>query len=54
MSISQGGQYNNGKINIVKQGFTSGKREGFVGILGSNVDMDQVITSNTSKTTTIR
>ena len=52
MSISQGGQYNNGKMNIVKQGFTSGKREGFVGILGSNVDMDQVITSDTDTTTT--
>jgi hypothetical protein len=52
MSISQGGQYNNGKINIVKQGFTSGKREGFVGILGSNIDMYEVIESDTASTIT--
>ena len=50
MSITQGDKYNNSKMNIVQQGFTSGRREGFVGILGSNNDMDQVITSDTATT----
>jgi hypothetical protein len=52
MSITQGGQYNSGKMGIIKQGFTSGNREGFVGILGSNNQMDQVITTDTATTTT--
>ena len=50
MSITHGDKYNNSKMNIVQQGFTSGRREGFVGILGSNNDMDQVITSDTATT----
>ena len=50
MSIKQGDKYNNSKMNIVQQGFTSGRREGFVGILGSNNDMDRVITSDTATT----
>ena len=50
MSIKQGDKYNNSKMNIIQQGFTSGRREGFVGILGSNNDMDQVITSDTATT----
>ena len=50
MSITQGGQYNSGKIGIIEQGFKSANSEGFVGILGSNYDMDQVINSDTATT----
>ena len=52
MSINQGGSYNNVKQRLIQQGFKSGRREGFVGILGSNDDMDEVIDSDTETTNT--
>ena len=48
-SINQGTKYNNCKQQLIEQGFTF--NEGFVGILGSNYKMDEVINSDIATTT---
>jgi hypothetical protein len=48
---NQGMKYKNGKEQIIQQGFKS-EREGFRGILGNNIYMDNVIRRDTANTKT--
>lgn len=48
--LDQGMKLKEQKEKKVTKGFESGTKEGFSGILGSNADMDNVITSNTAQT----
>jgi hypothetical protein len=57
LGINQGDKYNNSKQQKIQQGFTTNQsqygvnnREGFVGILGNNDTMDQVIDHETVNT----
>jgi hypothetical protein len=49
--FNQGLNYINSIKTKVTQGFTNRKREGFNGIIGNNSAMDEVIASDTAKTT---